>query len=82
MGVKGSITMGNKQRSIRLPDELWDYIRDLSPEHGSDTNEKLRTLLWKGIKRLEQEQEAIRLMDSGEIRMDSHSSDGVKASNE
>lgn len=74
--------MANKQRSIRLPDDLWQFLEDLSPEYGSDVNDRLRTVLYKGIKRLDQEREAIRLMDEGKLNVDRFLPDESKASNE
>jgi len=49
-----------RQRSLRLPDEWWEWLDNLPEDYGRDTTDKIRTLLVKGAKRIEQEQRWIR----------------------
>jgi hypothetical protein len=64
--------MANRQRSVRLPDELWDWIDSLPPKYGADTTAKLQAVLWRGKERLEDEERWIR---EGEHRERGGSSD-------
>jgi hypothetical protein len=43
------------QRSFRIPVELDDWIRKLSPEYGTTYQAKVTSLLYRGKKKLERE---------------------------
>lgn len=51
--------MGNKQRSVRLSDEEWEWLKSLPPRYGANVQQKLYSVLQIGIEELEKEQKWI-----------------------
>jgi len=47
--------MANKQRSVRLPEEMWRWLDALPARYGTNTNERLKAVLYRGKERLERE---------------------------
>lgn len=51
--------MGNKQRSVRLPEEMWHWLDQLPDRYGTNTNERLKATLYRGKEYIEREMEVI-----------------------
>jgi hypothetical protein len=47
--------MGTKQRSIRLPSDLWDWLDSLPPDYGTDLTERVKCVLYRGKRVVERE---------------------------
>ena len=56
-----------KQKSIWLSDEMWAWLDNLPEEYGSNLTEKVKFVMYRGKKRIEQEEEVIaRYLDNKE----------------
>jgi len=40
--------MASKQRSVRLPEDVWAWIASLPERYGTDDTEKLKSVLLRG----------------------------------
>lgn len=56
--MEDSMKEKSRQRSIRLPVSMWEWIESLPPDYGVDDSAKVRSVLYRGKRVVEKEMEA------------------------
>lgn len=65
--------MGGKQREVRLPEDMWEWIESLPERYGTNNTEKLKAVLYRGKEELEREE---RWISAGRARESSNNEKG------